>query len=449
VVTVYSNPTIADLDIPDVFGFSVANIYLVTIKGLEPFTLTLNLAILAAVLMFASALYTSLTFLKGSLGTRERVGRVLSFLLVLVFISFLLELQPFVLKGLFSYLKTPDLAKPPGQTPPDAFAALAGILPALAGVLAPAALFLISIAQKLANLAKASLGEATWTSYPKKHGSRALLYCAAVIVPLLLWITYIYLSYWAIRQGLNDPFGPSTPSWLKTASSVWASLPWIPRIGAQIGLAGVCYAFSALALILICLLIGPNSNSLHRLYRDRLSRHSCSPGRSRKAGPGCKSRQLQILRAEALQRRGSGFCRRGATQLDAGRGVRSVSAGEHGDQPRSVAGTQQERTQRRHPYLSPLHVGSRATGYVETAETEAGVGDLTLATAMATSGAAASANMGVDTIKILTFSLSLLNIRLGYWLANPARLDALRRRLSAGAPISERSTSPPKPRAAR
>ena len=38
-------------------------------------------------------------------------------------------------------------------------------------------------------------------------------------------------------------------------------------------------------------------------------------------------------------------------------------------------------------------------------------------------GAAASANMGGATIKLLTFSLSLLNIRLGYWLANPAKLD--------------------------
>ena len=51
------------------------------------------------------------------------------------------------------------------------------------------------------------------------------------------------------------------------------------------------------------------------------------------------------------------------------------------------------------------------------------VPSLGLATAMAVSGAAASANMGRHTLKLLTFSLSLLNIRLGYWLPNPAQLE--------------------------
>jgi hypothetical protein len=74
--------------------------------------------------------------------------------------------------------------------------------------------------------------------------------------------------------------------------------------------------------------------------------------------------------------------------------------------------------------FSPLHVGSRVTSYVATKEMEDAVPSLGLATAMATSGAAASANMGNHTVRILTFSLSLLNVRLGYWLTNPARLDA-------------------------
>jgi hypothetical protein len=45
-----------------------------------------------------------------------------------------------------------------------------------------------------------------------------------------------------------------------------------------------------------------------------------------------------------------------------------------------------------------------------------------LATAMAISGAAASANMGKMTIKPLIFILAMLNVRLNYWLPNPARL---------------------------
>jgi hypothetical protein len=50
---------------------------------------------------------------------------------------------------------------------------------------------------------------------------------------------------------------------------------------------------------------------------------------------------------------------------------------------------------------------------------EAADPNLNLGTAMAASGAAASANMGDKTIKPLTFSLAALNVRLGYWIPNP------------------------------
>jgi patatin-like phospholipase len=436
VVTVASNPIVDDLAAPDVFGVSISKMYLVKISGLEAFTLTLNVAVLTAALMFASALYTSLTFRRGSLATREALGRALSFLLILVFICFLLELQPFVLAGLFSHSKAPNLNNLRGGAPRDAFAAFAGILPTLAGVLAPAALFLISIAQKLANLAKASLGEATWTSYLKKHGSRLLLYCAALIVPLLLWIAYIYLSYWAIRLTSDDPFGPSTPTWLQTASKVLMQ-PTAPRSGlvetiyvylvSSVGLVGMCYLLCALALILVCLLIGPNSNSLHRLYRDRLSRaflFARSP-----AGQPVRVAEPDSFKFSALKpfrvagAASTGAWKRDWTPVAAYAPYLLVNTAINLEASREL----NKRGRNADTFIfSPLHVGSRATGYVETADMEARVSDLTLATAMATSGAAASANMGVNTIKLLTFSLSLLNIRLGYWLANPDRLNDLR-----------------------
>jgi len=44
---------------------------------------------------------------------------------------------------------------------------------------------------------------------------------------------------------------------------------------------------------------------------------------------------------------------------------------------------------------------------------------LDLGTAMAVSGAAAAPNRGVTTIRPLVFIMTLLNIRLGYWLPNP------------------------------
>jgi hypothetical protein len=70
--------------------------------------------------------------------------------------------------------------------------------------------------------------------------------------------------------------------------------------------------------------------------------------------------------------------------------------------------------------LSQNFVGSESTGYVATKEIEGIAAGLDLATAMAVSGAAASSNMGAQSIKALTPTLAILNIRLGYWLRNPS-----------------------------
>ncbi len=72
--------------------------------------------------------------------------------------------------------------------------------------------------------------------------------------------------------------------------------------------------------------------------------------------------------------------------------------------------------------LTPWYSGSDATGWVGTERL--GDGTLTLATAMATSGAAVNPGTGVDghgvtRNRLVSFLLSFFNIRLGYWLPNP------------------------------
>jgi hypothetical protein len=57
---------------------------------------------------------------------------------------------------------------------------------------------------------------------------------------------------------------------------------------------------------------------------------------------------------------------------------------------------------------------------------------LDLPTAMAISGAAVSSNMGSSTRRVLSPTLALLNVRLGYWLRNPR---ALAQDLSAVGPV--------------
>jgi hypothetical protein len=71
--------------------------------------------------------------------------------------------------------------------------------------------------------------------------------------------------------------------------------------------------------------------------------------------------------------------------------------------------------------MSPLHCGSSILGYrktVEYAKSPNSGNSIRLGTAMAISGAAANPNMGYISSPILTFVMTLFNIRLGWWLGN-------------------------------
>jgi hypothetical protein len=80
--------------------------------------------------------------------------------------------------------------------------------------------------------------------------------------------------------------------------------------------------------------------------------------------------------------------------------------------------------------VSPLHCGSAYTGYRSSAE----YGDrdpknkekngISLGTAMAISGAAASPNQGYNSSPAMAFLMALFNVRLGWWLGNPGREGA-------------------------
>lgn len=69
--------------------------------------------------------------------------------------------------------------------------------------------------------------------------------------------------------------------------------------------------------------------------------------------------------------------------------------------------------------FSPKYCGSPLTGYQPTLAWESSDPHLDLGTAMAISGAAAAPQMGLATIRSLSFWLALLNVRLGYWLQTP------------------------------
>jgi len=65
---------------------------------------------------------------------------------------------------------------------------------------------------------------------------------------------------------------------------------------------------------------------------------------------------------------------------------------------------------------TPFHCGSRELGYRPSAGY---AGGLSLGTAVAISGAAASPNMGYHSSPVVSFIMTLFNARLGSWLGNP------------------------------
>jgi hypothetical protein len=74
--------------------------------------------------------------------------------------------------------------------------------------------------------------------------------------------------------------------------------------------------------------------------------------------------------------------------------------------------------------FSKRYTGCPRTGYCRTADMEQAHRHLDLASALAISGAAAAPNAGTATLRPLVFLLTLLNVRLGYWLPHPARVSA-------------------------
>jgi len=74
--------------------------------------------------------------------------------------------------------------------------------------------------------------------------------------------------------------------------------------------------------------------------------------------------------------------------------------------------------------FSPLFCGSESTGYLHTRDYIKG--KTNLATAMAISGAAVDPNTYATRSRPLSFFMTLLNIRLGYWIRNPLFNDKTR-----------------------
>lgn len=153
---------------------------------------------------------------------------------------------------------------------------------------------------------------------------------------------------------------------------------------------------SLLALAALGFLVNPNLLTMHRFYRDRLARAYLR---------AVAERRLHV-RLHQLSAR-AGKWRRAPYPL-----INACVNLLGGSDPR-FKGT------RTSDYflLSPLYCGSKLTGYRPTRDRS--FRGMTLATAVACSGAAVNPEMGWRSSTALALLMSLLNLRLGYWARNP------------------------------
>jgi len=229
------------------------------------------------------------------------------------------------------------------------------------------------------------------------------------------------------------------PAWLFSiapwrASDDVKTLPvefsWVKyRFGNNVNLRmAALYLIVAIILFGLSWILGPNANSLHRLYRDRLSKAFLfNPGYYADGEPARnepsldQGRDFLPLDEEKL----SHLLHPTVDEADgpAQAIARTLASPYHiVNAALNIQGSDFANRRGRNAdffMFSPLYVGSEATGYAGTGAFEKVAPGLDLATAMAISGAAASSNMGSGSIKPLTPTLALLNVRLGYWLKNP------------------------------
>jgi hypothetical protein len=167
------------------------------------------------------------------------------------------------------------------------------------------------------------------------------------------------------------------------------------------------FVLAFLALAAIVLGLRANGYSLHRLYRDRLSKaflfgQTVESSGEPKALDGTKLSQLRgsegpyhIINT-AMNVQGSAEANRRGRNADFFMFTRDFVGSDL-------------------TMFAPTNDNTLA----QTADMEKIDPRLDLATAMAISGAAVSANTGANTVRLLSPTLALLNVRLGYWLRNP------------------------------
>ncbi len=362
--TLLCNPDWPAMRAPDIFGWALpGNILQWNTFGVSPYAILLFLVLFAvwgiAIVEVAAAGVNSAFLVKAKY-----------LLPVLGFIIFM-ELQPYLLLKM-----TPSDVT---YGPPDPAASL---IKWLIGLVTPVLTFVALVSKYIGDLFKAGQGQTGWIAVLKQSfGSTIVWLVAGLLLPLLLWMSYLLLVFWGV---------PAKGCSIENCFQV---------LGLPISKFAVWYTIAAVVMFLCSLLLKPNSNSPHRLYRDRLARAFCEPlaGRDEEPQPAAKLSDLD----------GNGPYHIINTTLNVQADEDVNQRGRNGE----------------FFVFSPEFIGSHVTKFAATKIVEEKLlPELDLATAVAISGAAASSNMGSESIRPLRFTLAFFNVRLGYWFPNVSLL---------------------------
>jgi len=385
--TIASKPRIGATSGPNLLGYPITNIF-----SFNHFVVTsyLGLALIAVVILWG--IQRSRQSGRAATDYPNPWTTFAGWIVLFVLISAFCELQPFILDAMFDVNAT------------GFFASLIAVIKKAALLLAPLAAAVAFVARKFGEVVKSALESEKFTTKLLGYAAKASIYVAAAIVPVLLWVLYLEFSYWGIWQDGKY----AAPGWIADAAN---SLPNYTRLiwgDAKLAIAQL-YIFVSIICLIIIFLLRPNANSLHPLYRDRLSKAFIfKPRKTVERDPVTGVQPpldpLPIKLSELSEEFAPYHLVNTALNVEGSKEINR--RGRNAD----------------FFILSRNFIGSRSTEYVATRDMEAVMKGLDLGTAIAVSGAAVSSDMGAATIKPLTPTLALLNIRLAFWMRNPKQV---------------------------
>lgn len=158
------------------------------------------------------------------------------------------------------------------------------------------------------------------------------------------------------------------------------------------------FAISFVAFFITGFFANPNIITMHSFYKDSIAGSFFRPD---------KSRTDKMKLKDLIVDNGNSDC--GIAPYPLINGCLNL----RGEKPEKYKGSKASD----YFLFSPLYCGSKLTTYIKTSS--AHYSDMSVAAAVAISGAALNPNMGTRTNRVLAFLMTLLNMRLGFWAPNP------------------------------